>query len=58
MADDQDDFEKKLAKEQAAGFKDPMENSPPIGVGPDGKVVVYKSVDEIPEFKLQIVRPK
>jgi len=31
MADDQDDFEKKLAKEQAAGFKDRMENSPPIG---------------------------
>ena len=58
MADDQDDFEKKLAKEQAVGFKDRIENSPPIGAGPDGKVVVYKSVDEISEFKPQIVRPK
>ncbi|MGA7001785.1 MAG: hypothetical protein WCF47_20325 [Pseudolabrys sp.] len=32
-----------------------MENSPPIGTGPDGTVVVYKSIDEIPEFKPQIV---
>ena len=38
MTDDQDDFEKKLAAEQAAGFKDRMENSPPIGAGSDGKV--------------------
>jgi hypothetical protein len=57
MADDQDDFETKLAKEQAAGFKDRMENSPPIGAGPDGKVVVYKSVEDIPVHKLKIVRP-
>lgn len=49
-----DDFEK-LAAEQAAGFKDRMENSPPIGAGPNGTVVVYNSVDEIPEFKLQIL---
>lgn len=55
MGNEQEEFEKKLAAEQAAGFKDRMENSPPIGTGPDGKVVTYKSVDEIPEFKLQIV---
>ena len=48
MGDEQEEFEKKLAAEQAAGFKDRMENSPPIGTGPDGKVVTYKSVDEIP----------
>ena len=40
MTDEQEEFEKKLAAEQAAGFKDRMENSPPIGVGPDGRVVV------------------
>ena len=55
MADAQEAFEKKLAAEQAAGFKERMENSPPIGAGPDGKVVTYASVDEIPEFKLRIV---
>jgi hypothetical protein len=52
------EFEKKLAAEQAAGFKDRMENSPPIGTGPDGTVVVYKSVEDIPVHKLQIIRPK
>ena len=55
MADEQEEFEKKLAKEQAAGFKDRMENSPPIGVGTDGTVVVYNSLDEIPPWKLRIV---
>ena len=55
MTDEQEAFEKKLAAEQAAGFKDRMENSPPIGTGPDGNVVTYASVDEIPEFKLQIL---
>jgi hypothetical protein len=52
-----DDFEKKLAAEQAAGFKDRMENSPPIGVGPDGKVRTYKRVEDIPAHKLKIVKP-
>jgi hypothetical protein len=55
VADEQEEFEKKLAAEQAAGFKDRMENSPPIGVGPDGKVVTYKSLAEIPPWKLRIV---
>jgi hypothetical protein len=49
------DLEKKLAKEQAAGFKDRMENSPPIGAGPDGRVVVYKRVEDIPDDEPQIV---
>ena len=57
MTDDQDDFEKKLAAEQAAGFKDRMENSPPIGAGSDGKVRTYKSLKDIPVHKLKIVRP-
>ena len=52
-----DDFEKKLAAEQAAGFKDRIENSPPIGAGPDGKVRLYKSVEDIPDEKPEIVRP-
>ena len=57
MTDDQDAFEKKLAAEQAAGFKDRIENSPPIGAGPDGKVRTYKRVEDIPDEKPEIVRP-
>ena len=56
MTDEQEEFEKKLAAEQAAGFKDRMENSPPIGVGPDGRVVVYKSLADIPPWRLKIVK--
>jgi hypothetical protein len=52
-----DDFEKKLAKEQAVAFKDRIENSPPIGAGPDGKVRTYKRVEDIPVHKLEIVKP-
>ena len=52
-----DDFETKLAKEQAEGFKDRMENSPPIGAGPDGKVRTYKSLKDISVHKLKIVKP-
>jgi hypothetical protein len=55
MADEQEAFEKKLAKEQAAGFKDRMENSPPIGAGPDGKVVTYKRLEDVPHHKLKII---
>ena len=58
MADDQEEFEKKLAEEQAAGFKDRIENSPPIGAGPDGKVRTYKSLKDIPVHTLKIVRPE
>lgn len=36
MIDEQEAFEKKLAAEQAAGFKARMEDEPPIGTGPDG----------------------
>ena len=57
MTDDQEAFEKKLAAEQAAGFKDRIENSPPIGAGPDGKVRTYKRVEDIPDEKPEIVRP-
>ena len=38
MIDEQEAFEKKLAAEQAAGFKARMEDEPPIGTGPDGAV--------------------
>jgi hypothetical protein len=55
VADEHEAFEKKLAKEQAAGFKDRMENSPPIGAGPDGKVRAYRSLAEIPPSVLKIV---
>lgn len=58
MTDEQAEFEKKLAAEQAAGFKDRMENSPPIGAGPDGKVKVYRSLAEIPPWVLKIVTPE
>ena len=57
MADDLEEFEKKLAAEQAAGFKDRMENSRPIGAGPDGKVRTYERVEDIPVHKLKIVKP-
>jgi hypothetical protein len=54
--DDQEAFDKKLAAEQAAGFKDRMENSPPIGAGPDGKVVTYGSLAEVPPWVLEVVK--
>ena len=57
MDDDQEEFEKKLATEQADGFKDRIENSPPIGAGPDGKVRTYKWLEDIPVDKLKIFRP-
>ena len=58
MTDDQEAFEKKLAAEQAAGFKDRIENSPPIGAGPDGKVMTYERLEDIPVHTLKIVRPE
>jgi hypothetical protein len=58
MADDDfADFERRLAAEQAAGFKDRMENSPPIGAGPDGSVVVYERLEDVPPFEPKIIKP-
>ena len=49
------EFEKKLAAEQAEGFRDRMQNEPPIGAGPDGQIKLYKSMDEIPPYEPEII---
>jgi hypothetical protein len=56
MADlTQAEFEKKLAAEQDEGFKNRMQNEPPIGTGPDGTVVTYDSVEDIPPYEPEII---
>ena len=55
MIDEQEAFEKKLAAEQAAGFKARMEDEPPIGTGPDGAFSKARfSRRENPQFELRI----
>ena len=47
-------FEKKLAEEQAAGLKDRLDDGMPIGALPDGTVGIYKP-GGVPAYEPEII---